>query len=391
MDSSLSCQCSGTKVLLVRLFLLGQLAAGGRDIRAPAVADEDRVVGIHEDLLESEDPGHGGALIGDARGFVVGQEVDLAGDIPELSGQFMGRGFRIIDPLEQDILKHDPFAFRHGKVAAGGQQLIERIALIDRHEPAAGGVINGMERDGQIGVGVFSQLPHPGNNAAGGDRYPAVGEVQSPLFGEDGEGLEQIFQIVQRLTHAHEDDIGDLGRADALFFRLGPQKIIHGADLAHDLARGEITDKAHGGREAEGTVHGTSYLGGDAEGVAVRFRDEDRFDHPPVIEGKAELDAAIIGALENGIIKAGDAGVFGQQLPEILGQISHLGKLGDAGAVEPGHELTTTKCGLAKAHHVFCYFILRQIAQVGFVCHFTFGRPSKIMVKFRCRNRHKVP
>lgn len=63
----LPCLCRGRLLLVIRRFLFSQLTAGSRDIRAPAVPDKDRVVGIHEDLLESKDPGHGGALIRNSR------------------------------------------------------------------------------------------------------------------------------------------------------------------------------------------------------------------------------------------------------------------------------------------------------------------------------------
>jgi hypothetical protein len=65
--------------------------------------------------------------------------------------------------------------------------------------------------------------------------------------------------------------------------------------------------------------------------------------------------------------------VFVQQLPEVLGQIRHLGELGDPGTVEPGHELAAPECRLTKGLHVFYYVILGQVSQVGFVCHHHFS------------------
>jgi hypothetical protein len=86
---------------------------------------------------------------------------------------------------------------------------------------------------------------------------------------------------VQRLAHAHEDDVE--GAA-------GERGVLHQhPDLARNFAGGEVAHETHLAGEAERAIHRTTDLRRDAERLGRRVRNEDRLDFTTV----GELDQVL--------------------------------------------------------------------------------------------------
>ena len=322
---------------------------------------------LQQNLLEGQKPVHSGALVGQARGLIIGQKIDLTGNPREFSGQFPGIPVGIVNAFQQDVLEHNPFSFRHGKIPAGIQQLVDGIAIVDGHQPAPRFIVYGMQGNGQIHRRFLPQFAHFRYYPAGRDGNSPGGEVEAFLFGYDRQRVEDILKIVERFAHPHKDHIGYPIRPDKLLAGLSEEVVSYAADLVDDLRRGEISLEAHGSGKAEGTSHGAAHLRRDAQGVSVRFRNEDRFDNVAVTEPEAELDAAVCRFLDKRIGETGNKGMLRQDTPEFLCQIGHLGKIRNPRAIEPTHYLFAAKGRLAEAFDVGNESRLGEILQIDFI------------------------
>ena len=112
------------------------------------------------------------------------------------------------------------------------------------------------------------------------------------------------------------------------------------ADLAGDLARGQIPDETHLACQAEAAGHCASDLRGDAERHRGRVRDEHRLDaacHPP-----ARGRACACRPTES--LVADDARGVDDELvlkpgAERLRQVCHPAEIGDAVSINPAEDL----------------------------------------------------
>jgi len=87
----------------------------------------------------------------------------------------------------------------------------------------------------------------------------------------DAHGGHDGVEIEERLALAHEDDVG-------LRFEFGVMFTEDDENLAKDFGGSEIADQPKCGGEAEVAIDGASGLGGNADGLAICFGHEDRFD-----------------------------------------------------------------------------------------------------------------
>ena len=110
---------------------------------------------------------------------------------------------------------------------------------------------------------------------------------------EDGEGPRQAFEIVERLAHAHEDDLANVPA----------QGQTGHCVLAHDLLGPEVPHQAPPAGLAEDAAHAAAHLGGDAKGGRPRFGDSacygdaDAFDPLAVVEPEEGLSGRPEGPL----------------------------------------------------------------------------------------------
>jgi hypothetical protein len=77
--------------------------------------------------------------------------------------------------------------------------------------------------------------------------------------------LDHILVVVQRLSHAHENDVGQGHPA------LEAHPMLDIAHLGNDLAGGQVARPPPLGRHAETAPLAASHLAGDAKGEMVLF------------------------------------------------------------------------------------------------------------------------
>ena len=117
------------------------------------------------------------------------------------------------------------------------------------------------------------------------ERDPPRRHRQAVLVCQDPQRLHRRVVVVERLAHAHEDDVEALVE----HAELAQQD----ADLADDLACRQVADDAHAAGQAEGALHRAADLGRDAEGLRRGVGDEDRLDEVAVGELEEELRRAV--------------------------------------------------------------------------------------------------
>ena len=115
-----------------------------------------------------------------------------------------------------------------------------------------------MQADRQHGLGAASQRVQLRDNARGRDGDPAPRQGDALIVGDDVDGVGDVVQIVERLAHAHEDDVGQA----AVFPGRRPflEVVAGDLDLGHDLGGGQVADQLLRAGVAEGAVQGAADL-----------------------------------------------------------------------------------------------------------------------------------
>ena len=139
----------------------------------------------------------------------------------------------------------------------------------DGHDVGAGGVVGGVEREGEAGAGgLGGEAADGGLDAGGGDGHAGLG--QSEAVDEEADGGHEVVVVEEGLALAHEDKVDAGGIViTAGAGELDVVAVEDGGDLAGDLAGGEIAADAEFGGEAELAVDGAADLRRDADGGAA--------------------------------------------------------------------------------------------------------------------------
>ena len=157
-------------------------------------------------------------------------------------------------------------------------------------------------------------------------------------------------QIVERLAHAHEDDVGQ----PAVFLRARPLlQIVPGhLHLGDDLGRRQVAHQGLGAGVAEGAVQRAAHLTGDAKGArAAHIGDVDGLD----LDARRHADQPLAGAIAADLtldhLGAGEREGLGQGRAGLLGHVGHGGEVGQAIVVNPPPQLGGPHLGLFRTHH----------------------------------------
>ncbi len=171
-----------------------------------------------------------------------------------------------------------------------------------------------------------------------------------------------FVEIVERLAHAHHDDVGDLapfGRDDRPVGGIAvgevAEPVARGHQLSEDFFRGEVAHELLRAGVAERAGERAADLAGDAERAAAFLGDVDRLDlDGPTGAARREAEQPLARAVVRHLLlddlrpPDGEAAVeFG---PQILGDVEHVGEVGDAAHVEPVPELLDAHLRLALGH-----------------------------------------
>ena len=177
-----------------------------------------------------------------------------------------------------------------GVVPGSLDGLVDREPGVDRHQLVAelvvGRVQGERQRDREALLGELTDPRHQADggdgDAAGGDAEPVGGRVDEPAYGAD-HGLV----VGQRLTHAHEDHVGDPARAAGDL--AAGERAGAGDDLLDDLGGGHVAVQPALAGGAERAGHAASGLGGHAHGDPAGVAHEHRLDQRAVEEPPQRL------------------------------------------------------------------------------------------------------
>ncbi len=109
---------------------------------------------------------------------------------------------------------------------------------------------------------------------------------QPVAVGHYRDGISHMVEIIERLPHAHENNIRHraqtIARDETIIRRRQSRKIAKSfprdQELGDDFRRGQIADQLLGSGMAESAAQRAADLARNAEGATVAFRDIDAFD-----------------------------------------------------------------------------------------------------------------
>jgi len=244
-----------------------ELAAGGVDVGAAGATE------VGDEFLFAEEGSEGvGGVVG--RGFVgvalqaeaggvVAEEVHVHAARAEDGGEGAGVVGRVVYAAQEAILDRDGATTAGLKAVGGGEDVGDGETFAHREELGAGGVVGGVERDGEVDVETGGgERVDAGNDADGGDGDLAPAEGAEAVVGEAVDGDEDVVEVEHRLAHAHEDD-----RLE--FAPDGEGFAAEGEELFNDFTGGEVAFETGLGGCAEIATHGATDLGGNAAGGPV--------------------------------------------------------------------------------------------------------------------------
>mmetsp|Transcript_20763 Transcript_20763/g.36436 ORF Transcript_20763/g.36436 Transcript_20763/m.36436 type:complete len:297 (-) Transcript_20763:241-1131(-) len=125
-------------------------------------------------------------------------------------------GLAVVHPPQHRVLEHHEVARAPPvrprlwvEFTKSTKELLEVMALVQRNDPVTNLVRGGVEGHGQLGLGLLPELADPVNQAHCGHRdLPGV-ELEAAVggLGEDGYGTHHRAVVVERLPHAHKNNM----------------------------------------------------------------------------------------------------------------------------------------------------------------------------------------
>src|SRR5207248_8530074 len=128
-----------------------ELATGGRDVAAARRAHRRRIAGGEDDVGERRDRRRGRTFKGRARPWIERDQVDLGGDALEEAYQFARLGRTVVDPVQHYVFEGDAPSVTRPRISpAGVVQFPQLVFLVERHEPVAQLIGDGVQRHREI-------------------------------------------------------------------------------------------------------------------------------------------------------------------------------------------------------------------------------------------------
>jgi hypothetical protein len=215
--------------------------------------------GLHRDRPGQVALGHRRGHLGDGahlRGQVVGQLVDVVGQVAPGAGRARHPGLSAQPALDADLARH-----RGDLVGEGGQGVDHRVDGVGQR----GDLPPGLERELAVEVAARDRRDHPGDAAhlvgqVGRHRVHALGQV---LPGA-GHALDVRLAAQPALAADLARDPGDLGRERAQLVDHGVDGVLELEDLPLDVDRDLLAEVAarHRGGDLGDVAHLIGQVGG---------------------------------------------------------------------------------------------------------------------------------
>ena len=159
----------------------------------------------------------------------------------------------IVHILEQDIFKGELLPGSQREFARREHQLFQVPLFCDRHQLGAQRIIRCIEGNCQLRPHRFcSKIIDTWHNSRGRYRHPPLRNANS--FSQQPHGFNEIIEIQEWLTHAHEDQVHAVFRRRNI---LVSQNCDH---LADDFPGAEVAFDPQQSRKAELAIHRAAYL-----------------------------------------------------------------------------------------------------------------------------------
>ena len=163
---------------------------------------------------------------------------------------------------------------------------------------------------------------------------------------DDLQRVADIVEIVQRLAHAHHDDVGQhppfgLGRPFA-------ERVAGEHHLADDLRRLEVAHQPHRAGVAEGAIERAADLARHAQGAAVGVGDEHHLEVMAVVGAQQPFAGAVGRHLRLDHFGPRDDEALGEPRLLRLGDVGHRRKVADPAIVDPVPHLLGAQLGLPR-------------------------------------------
>ena len=232
-----------------------ELAAGGEDVAATRGADRRGIAGAVEHGGEGLDRRPIAANIVRAWPGIERDQIDLGRHAGHQLHQCFGLGQTVVDAFQHNVLKRHALGVGQARIGADGvKQGGEIVFLVQWDQLIAQLIGGGVQADRQHGAGAGAQFGDFGGDAGGADGDAAAADRDAVAIGDDVDRVGDGVQIIERLAHAHEDDVGEL--AVAIVQRSvggGPfgQAVARDQDLGDDFSGGQVADQLLGAGMAE--------------------------------------------------------------------------------------------------------------------------------------------
>jgi len=217
----------------------------------------------------------------------------------------------VVDPAEHHVLDEDPAVSPLVVLAAGGEDLGERVALVHRHQLGSQRVVGRVQRAGEADRALLLGEPHDARHPA--DRRDRRAAVRDADVGQALARLEHGVEVHHRLAHPHEDEVVHVLDAAEV------------ERLVEDLRGGEVAPEAHLTRRAEAAGERAPRLRAHADRAApVAIAHQHRLQRPPIRGLQERLARPVVGG---GLVphrQGRERHRRGQPLAQLRGQVRHL-------------------------------------------------------------------
>jgi hypothetical protein len=191
------------------------------------------------------------------------------------------------------------------------------------------------------------------SRSAGGESDAALGEGEAGAVGSDGHRPADVLEVVERLTHAHQHDVGDLAfarRHQAAILRWGrawpvADRVAGDKNLGDDLLWSQIAHQALGAGVAERAGQGAADLTRDAQRAAVGLGNKHGLDLrrpgivPAPLQPQEPFASAVGGDLGGSDLGPRQGVGAGEGGAQVLGNVRHLLERAGAAHVQPAPQL----------------------------------------------------
>ena len=171
--------------------------------------------------------------------------------------------------------------------------------------------------------------------------------------------FSDIVQIVERLAHAHEDNIGE----PAVLHTARPflDLVARDHDLRHDLLRGQIADKLLRAGMTEGAIQRAAHLAGDTQCARLAdIRNEDAFTFNAWLKLNQPFLRTVDGNLVIGHGRAVEMIGLAQLNTQVFCDVRHLHKVAAAHMMRPAANLFGAHASLLWRHAESFHFCFQR-------------------------------